>query len=64
MIDVLIGVVLVFLGFAAGRKYPTAASGLPAPEERERYRLTEDRTAFSQLMGYNADRAYGLFDEE
>jgi len=64
MLDVLIGVVLVFLGFAAGRKYHPTAPGLPAPEERERQQLTEDRTAFSQLMGYSADRAYGLFDEE
>lgn len=59
MLDVLIGLVLVALGFYFGRKTVPAGPQLPAVEERELQRLQEDKLAFSQLLGYNADRAYG-----
>jgi len=59
MLDVLIALVLVGVGYWLGKreKRPAAA---PKPEARELERLQEDRAAFSQLMGYNAQRAYGL----
>ena len=63
MLDVLIGAVLLLLGFSMGRQKLPAAPKSPAVEEQELSRLREDRAAFSQLMGYNADRAYGQFDE-
>ena len=58
MLDVLIALLLVGVGYWLGKqeRQPAAA---PKPEERELQRLQEDRAAFSQLMGYNADRAYG-----
>lgn len=59
MLDVLIGLALVALGFCFGRRSVPAKPELPAMEERELQRLQEDKQAFSQLMGYNADRAYG-----
>ena len=63
MLDVLIGAVLLLLGFALGRHKLPAVPKAPAVEEQELTRLREDRAAFTQLMGYNADRAYGQFDE-
>ena len=63
MMDVLVGLILVGLGFFAGRK-SAENRRLPArPQEQERQQLLEDRAAFSQLMGYNADRAYGRIDD-
>lgn len=59
MLDVLIGLALAALGFYAGRKQAPAKKEPPAVEEEELRRLQEDRAAFAQLMGYNADRAYG-----
>ena len=59
MIDVLIGLALLALGFYFGRKTAAEKPQLPAVDEAELSRLTEDHRAFSQLMGYNADRAYG-----
>ena len=59
MLDVLIGLALLALGFYFGRKVGKERPQLPAVEERELQRLQEDRQAFSQLLGYNADRAYG-----
>lgn len=58
MIEVLIGAVLLGLGFWLGRKRVPAPVEQPRAEEQEQ--LLEDRAAFSQLMGYNAQRAYGL----
>ena len=64
MIDVLIGLILVGLGFVGGRfAVRSRRPGLPGLEAQEQTRLQEDRAAFSQLMGYSADRAYGMFDE-
>ena len=63
MLDVLIGAVLLLLGFALGRQKLPAVPKAPTVEEQELTRLREDRAAFTQLMGYNADRAYGQFDE-
>lgn len=59
MLDVLIGLALVALGFFMGRRSVPKRSEPPVMEEQERQRLQEDRAAFAQLMGYNADRAYG-----
>ena len=58
MLDVLIALVLVGVGVWLGKGQGKPAA-LPKPEERELERLREDRAAFTQLMGYNADRAYG-----
>jgi len=63
MLDVLIGAALLLLGYVLGRQKLPAVSGPPAVEEQELNRLREDRAAFTQLMGYNADRAYGQFEE-
>ena len=60
MLDVLIGAVLLLLGVALGRQKLPAVPKAPAVEEQELNRLREDRAAFTQLMGYNAQRAYGL----
>lgn len=59
MMDVLIGLALAALGFFMGRKSVCVKKEPPAVEEQELLRLQEDRAAFAQLMGYNADRAYG-----
>jgi len=59
MLDVLIGLVLVALGYYAGRKKAPAKAEPPAVEAQELQRMQEDRAAFTQLMGYNAERAYG-----
>ena len=59
MLDVLIGLALVALGFYVGRKQVPAKKEPPKVEEEEVQRLQEDRQAFAQLMGYSADRAYG-----
>ena len=59
MADVLIGLALAALGFFMGRKSVPVKKEPPAVEEQELLRLQEDRAAFAQLMGYNADRAYG-----
>ena len=62
MLDVLIALVLFGLGFWLGRR--GALRRLPAQAQpAELTRLQEDRAAFSQLMGYSAERAYGL-DEQ
>ena len=64
MLDVLIGLILVGLGFVGGRMYSRSRlPSPPGPEVQELTRLQEDRSAFTQLMGYSADRAYGMFDE-
>lgn len=59
MLDVLIGLVLTALGFYMGRKSVPGTREAPKVEEQELLRLQEDRAAFAQLMGYNAERAYG-----
>jgi len=59
MLDVLIGLALVALGYWIGRKSVPEKTKPPAPEETELLRLQEDRAAFTQLMGYNVQRAYG-----
>ena len=60
MLDVLIGLALVALGFYFGRKsVVTKSVEPPQPEEQELRRLQEDKQAFCQLLGYNAERAYG-----
>ena len=71
MLEVLLGVVLLGLGGAAGwlahGLYVLAKQTKPepeAPEAREAERLREDRRAFETLMGYNVDMAYGLDREE
>lgn len=65
MLEVLIGIVLLALGFWAGRK--TAAREKPPaprrPEAQELQRLQEDKAAFDLLMGYSAQRAYGAEDD-
>lgn len=58
MLDVLIALVLVGVGYWLGKREKLPAE-IPQPEERELERLREDRAAFVQLMGYNTDRAYG-----
>ena len=64
MIDILIGVILLAVGYAAGRRQLPAAVTPPAVEAVEQVRVQEDRAAFQQLMGYNLDRAYGMADED
>ena len=65
MMEVLAGVLLVLLGVYLGRKQrPERPEPMPEPAEREQTLLQEDRAAFAQLMGYCADRAYGLYEEE
>lgn len=59
MLDVLIGLALVALGFFIGRKYAPKKAEPPTVEEKELLRMQEDRAAFSRLMGYNAEQAYG-----
>ncbi len=59
MTDVLIAVVLLGLGFFMGRRSAPKKTEPPTVEEQELLRLQEDKQAFSQLMGYNAERAYG-----
>lgn len=65
MLEVLIGILLLALGFWAGRK--TADGQKPPtphrPEAQELQRLAEDRAAFDLLMGYSAQRAYGAEDD-
>lgn len=62
MLDVLIGLVLVALGVYLGRKSVRQTVQPPVQEEQELRRLQEDKQAFSQLLGYNAERAYGKGD--
>lgn len=64
MIDVLIGLALLAMGFAAGRRFRRSVPALPPADPAETRCLQEDRAAFAQLMGYNADRAYGLSEED
>lgn len=59
MTDILIAVVLLALGVFLGRRSVPEKREPPQMEEQELQRLQEDRAAFAQLMGYNADRAYG-----
>lgn len=63
MTEVLIALVLVGLGYWMGRRRTQLPAVPPCPEEQEKRLLQEDRAAFAQLMGYNADRAYGLRDD-
>ena len=63
MLDVLIALALVALGYFAGRKRLPTRAEVPPVEERELCRLREDRAAFSQLMGYSPEQAYGLHQE-
>ena len=58
MLDVLIALVLVGVGYWMGKRGKVPQQ--PRPEQRELDRLREDRAAFAQLMGYSAERAYGL----
>ena len=59
MLDVFIALLLFGAGYWLGRRGGKPAPA-PSPEARELERLQEDRAAFTQLMGYNAQRAYGL----
>lgn len=67
MLEVLIGLALLALGFWGGWKANgRLARRLPAPptpEEQELRRMQEDKAAFELLMGYNAQRAYGGMEE-
>lgn len=53
-----------FLGWRASAKINDKTAQREARElsEQERKRLIEDQAAFSQLLNYNADTAYGLQD--
>lgn len=66
MVDILIGLLLLLIGGAAGwalrivwdkARRQTVAEQLG---ERERQRLREDHQAFEVLLGYSPDMAYGL----
>ena len=59
MLDILIAAILAGLGFLAGRRTALPQRIEPTVQEQELQRLQEDRAAFTQLMGYNTDRAYG-----
>lgn len=65
MLEVLIGILLLALGFWVGRK--TADEKKPpaprSPAAQELQRLAEDKAAFDLLMGYSAQRAYGAEDD-
>lgn len=65
MLEVLIGIVLVALGFWAGRKtaVPKTPPAPQCPEGLELQRMQEDKAAFDLLMGYSAQRAYGAEDD-
>ena len=63
MVDVLIALVLLAVGFWVGKQAGAKKPAPPQPEEQEQQRMQEDRAAFSQLMGYSADRAYGREQE-
>ena len=64
MLEVLIGIILLALGFWAGRRTARQTAPVPQrPEEQERKRLEEDKTAFDLLMGYSVQRAYGGEDD-
>ena len=61
MLDVLLGIALLALGFLLGRR----TRPLPACENEQAQRiLQEDHAAFEQLLGYNARRAYGAEGNE
>ena len=62
MIEVLIALALLGIGFWLGSRKPLPAVQLQ-PAEQEQRLLQEERAAFAQLMGYNADRAYGLQED-
>ena len=62
MLDVCLALGLLALGYWAGKRSVKTAAP-PQPSEQEAQRLREDRAAFHQLMGYSADRAYGLQDD-
>ena len=47
----------LLFGYRMGRGQPTPAA--LSPSEAEARALQEDRVAFQQLLGYNADCAYG-----
>lgn len=64
MLDTLIALVLFGAGYWIGRRRTVRMPELPGTEEQEQFRLQEDRTAFAQLMGYSAERAYGIHDQE
>lgn len=63
MLEVLIALALVALGYWAGRRGLPARVETPKVEEQELHRLMEDRAAFTQLMGYSPEQAYGLHGE-
>ena len=63
MLDVLIALALLGLGFVLGRTCSPEKPEAPRVEEQEQIQLREDRAAFAQLMGYNAGQAYGLHDQ-
>ena len=64
MFDCLIALVLLGCGYWLGKRNRRAVSRLDSGGAEESCQLQEDRIAFSQLMGYNAQRAYGLQDVE
>lgn len=47
----------LLFGYRMGHTQPAPAA--PSPSEAEARSLQEDRAAFQQLLGYNADCAYG-----
>ena len=59
MMDVLIAVALLAMGFWLGQRQNRKTPLPPSPEEQELERLREDRAAFARLMGYNIGQAYG-----
>lgn|GEM_PF-2894825 len=65
----LFGIGAFFLGVYVGQKAPFSIGAKPKEEEpetdleralRERRELQAEQDAFRQLVGYNADVAYGL----
>ena len=64
MIEMLIGAILLILGYMVGRRQLPTAAVPPTVEALEQARLQEDRAAFQQLMGYNPDRAYGMAEDD
>lgn len=64
MFDCLIALILLGCGYWMGKREWKHTPRLRSGTEPEVHQLQEEQTAFSQLMGYNAQRAYGLQDQD